>query len=61
MARYDVQYIIKADDDVFLRLDRVPHAARQWGDMHAGEGSAASGADGRRRDEASFRGPGACL
>lgn len=27
---------MKADDDVFFRLDRLPHAVRQWGAMHAG-------------------------
>lgn len=34
--QWNPQYIVKADDDVFFRLDRLPHAARQWGAMHAG-------------------------
>ena len=33
--QYDAQYIIKADDDVYLRLDRVPSAVRQWAAMAA--------------------------
>lgn len=33
---YDAQYIVKVDDDVYLRLDRLPHAVQQWGDIHAG-------------------------
>ncbi|PSC68247.1 putative glucan 1,3-alpha-glucosidase [Micractinium conductrix] len=28
--RYDPQYIVKVDDDVYLRLDRVPAAVAQW-------------------------------
>lgn len=34
-ARYDARYIIKVDDDVYFRLDRVPHAVRQWKDTGA--------------------------
>jgi galactosylxylosylprotein 3-beta-galactosyltransferase len=30
VEQYDAQYIVKADDDVYLRLDRVPAAVRQW-------------------------------
>jgi galactosylxylosylprotein 3-beta-galactosyltransferase len=30
-ATYDAAYVIKADDDVYLRLDRVPPAVAQWG------------------------------
>ncbi|GAB4819945.1 hypothetical protein N2152v2_006991 [Parachlorella kessleri] len=33
--RYDAQYIVKVDDDVYLRLDRIPHAISQWRDIHA--------------------------
>lgn len=33
--RYEPQYILKVDDDVFLRLDRLPHAARQWSEAGA--------------------------
>ena len=33
---WDAQYIIKADDDIYLRLDRVPAAVKQWRDVHAG-------------------------
>jgi galactosylxylosylprotein 3-beta-galactosyltransferase len=32
---YDPEYIIKADDDVYLRVDRVPVAVRQWKDKTA--------------------------
>jgi galactosylxylosylprotein 3-beta-galactosyltransferase len=35
MQRWNPQYIVKADDDVYLRLDRLPHAARQWAAVHA--------------------------
>lgn len=34
--RYDAQYIVKIDDDVYFRLDRLPHAIKQWKDIHAG-------------------------
>ncbi len=34
--QYDAQYIVKVDDDVYLRLDRIPHAISQWRDIHAG-------------------------
>ncbi len=34
--QWNPQYIVKADDDVYFRLDRLPHAARQWAAMHAG-------------------------
>lgn len=27
---YDPQYIVKADDDVYLRVDRLPMAIKQW-------------------------------
>ncbi|GMH42893.1 hypothetical protein BSKO_10812 [Bryopsis sp. KO-2023] len=27
---YEPEYILKVDDDVYFRLDRVPHAVRQW-------------------------------
>ena len=33
---YDVRYIVKVDDDVFLRVDRLPHAFKQWDEIHAG-------------------------
>ena len=29
-ARYDAQFVVKADDDIFLRLDRIPAAVAQW-------------------------------
>ena len=32
---YDAEYIIKADDDVYLRIDRVPAAIVQWKDAKA--------------------------
>lgn len=34
--QYDAQYIVKVDDDVFMRLDRLPHAVAQWRDIAAG-------------------------
>jgi hypothetical protein len=36
MAQYNPQYIVKVDDDVYLRLDRLPHAVAQWQDIDAG-------------------------
>lgn len=27
---FDAEYIVKADDDVYLRLDRLPLAIKQW-------------------------------
>ncbi|EFN52007.1 hypothetical protein CHLNCDRAFT_10529, partial [Chlorella variabilis] len=34
-TQYDPQYIVKIDDDVYLRLDRLPHAVQQWHDIRA--------------------------
>lgn len=34
---YDPQYIVKADDDVYLRVDRIPLAVRQWTALQSGE------------------------
>lgn len=28
--RYDAEYIVKVDDDVYLRTDRLPHILSQW-------------------------------
>ena len=33
---YDARYIVKIDDDVFLRADRLPFAFTQWDEVHAG-------------------------
>lgn len=33
---YEPQYIVKADDDVYLRVDRVPLAIKQWSVLEAG-------------------------
>lgn len=33
---YEPQYIVKADDDVYLRVDRIPLAVRQWTVLGAG-------------------------
>ncbi|KAI7840006.1 hypothetical protein COHA_006271 [Chlorella ohadii] len=33
--QWNPQYIVKADDDVYVRLDCLPHAARQWAALHA--------------------------
>ena len=37
------RFIIKCDDDVWLRLDRIPHAASQWDGLAGGEGADAIG------------------
>ena len=42
----------QVDDDVYLRLDRLPHAVQQWAGMHAG----APGCARRRRARAARRG-----
>ena len=34
---YDADYFIKSDDDVFVRLDRLPAAITQWQKRKAGE------------------------
>ena len=34
---YDADYFIKSDDDVFVRLDRLPTAIMQWQKRKAGE------------------------
>lgn len=36
LRQYDPQYIVKVDDDVYLRLDRVPAAVEQWASVGAG-------------------------
>ena len=36
---------LQVDDDVYMRMDRVPAAVAQWGEIGAGEGERA---DGRR-------------
>ena len=33
---FDAEYIVKADDDVYLRLDRLPLAIKQWRSRGAG-------------------------
>ena len=33
---FDAEYIVKADDDVYLRLDRLPLAIKQWRTRGAG-------------------------
>lgn len=33
---YAPQYIVKADDDVYLRVDRIPYAVKQWGTFQSG-------------------------
>lgn len=35
IATWDVEYVMKVDDDVYLRVDRVPLAALQWGERAA--------------------------
>ena len=34
---FDARYIVKVDDDVFLRVDRLPFAFKQWDEVHAGK------------------------
>lgn len=29
-SQYSPRYIVKADDDVYLRVDRLPYAIKQW-------------------------------
>lgn len=43
------RYIVKIDDDVYFRLDRLPHAIRQWSDIHAGEAGLRGSAGCRQR------------
>ena len=33
---YDPQFIVKADDDVYLRVDRLPYAVKQWTAIKSG-------------------------
>eukprot|EP00890_Picochlorum_soloecismus_P002142 jgi/Picsp_1/2929/NSC_01154-R1_galactosyltransferase family protein len=35
MLEYSPDYIVKVDDDVYVRLDRIPGAIRQWKEMKA--------------------------
>ena len=35
MLEYSPDYIVKVDDDVYVRLDRIPSAIRQWKEMNA--------------------------
>ena len=35
-ALYDARYIVKIDDDVYLRTDRLPYALQQYEDAGAG-------------------------
>ena len=35
-AAYDARYIVKIDDDVYLRTDRLGHALRQYETVNAG-------------------------
>lgn len=35
MLEYNPDYIVKVDDDVYVRLDRIPGAIRQWKEMDA--------------------------
>lgn len=30
MEYYNPKYIIKIDDDVYFRIDRLPYAIKQW-------------------------------
>lgn len=35
---YDADFVVKVDDDAFVRLDRLSHALTQW--QHLGAGKA---------------------
>lgn len=35
-SKFDADYIMKVDDDVYLRTDRLPYAMAQWTNHHAG-------------------------
>ncbi len=35
--QYDAQYVLKVDDDNYVRLDRLAIALDQWTDMGAGQ------------------------
>ena len=37
LKTYNPKYILKVDDDVYIRPDRLPAAAAQWSSIHAGE------------------------
>ena len=34
--KYDADYIVKVDDDAFVRMDRLAHAVGQWRQLGAG-------------------------
>ena len=34
---YNADFVVKVDDDAFLRLDRLMHALTQWKELGAGE------------------------
>lgn len=36
IEQYNTRYIIKVDDDNYVRLDRLAIAVRQWEDLGAG-------------------------
>ena len=36
-ALYDADFVVKVDDDAFMRLDRLSHALTQWQHLGAGE------------------------
>ena len=36
--QYDAEYIVKVDDDAFVRLDRLSRAVDQWHQLSAGAG-----------------------
>lgn len=36
LRQYAPKYIVKVDDDVYFRLDRVPAAVEQWASIGAG-------------------------
>ena len=35
-ALYEPLYVVKADDDVYLRVDRIPYAVKQWSTFQSG-------------------------
>lgn len=35
--QFDADYIVKVDDDVYMRVDRLPLAINQWKEFGAGD------------------------
>ena len=35
-TEYDPKFVVKVDDDVYLRVDRLPYAVKQWTAFNSG-------------------------